>query len=180
MESEDDDEDTKLAKENAKKKTPWAVFDLKRDDEEAVRAKQLADIDEDGFQQSTFKSSRGDRAGAEKAGSSSVGGASAHDDAIFGGKVKTEKPSEDRASSVKEEPPAKPLSIIEKVFEVKLPDNMAGVDLKGLLAHPSLYEDPKIKDARWKKKWLEMRRKKLEEMKKGGVNGAPSVGISIY
>ena len=180
MES-DDDEETKLAKEKAKKKTPWAVFDLKRDDEEAVRAKQLADIDEDGFQQSTFKSSRSDRAGAENAGTSVSAGASAHDDAIFGSnKVKIETPPADAALPVKQEPPAKPLSIIEKVFEVKLPDNMKGVDLKGLLAHPSLYEDPKIKDARWKKKWLEMRRKKLEEMKKGGVNGAPSVGISIY
>ena len=180
-----------MAKEKAKKKTPWAVFDLKRDDEEATRAKQLADIDEDGFQQSTFKSSRGDKSnvasGSEGSGKKFGVTSSSHDDAIFGSKVKTEALDNDdddnKSTAIKQESSkssSKPLSLLERVFEVKLPENMAGVDLKGLLAHPSLYEDPEIKDARWKKKWLEMRRKKLEEMKSGGVNGAPSVGISLF
>lgn len=185
-----DDEETKLAKEKAKKKTPYAVFDLRRDDEEEARAKRLADIEEDGFQQSTFKSSRGDK-NADAAADKTPAVASCHDDAIFGGgssssgkndKVKTEFKSEDVSPSVavikKEE--TRPSSLLERVFEVRLPDNMADVDLKGLLAHPSLYEDPKIKDARWKRKWLAMRRKKMEEMRGAGLNDAVTTGISIF
>jgi len=179
-----DDEETKLAKEKAKKKTPYAVFDLRRNDEEETRAKQLADIDKDDFQQSSFKSSRGDKGGGEEKATTSA----SHDDAIFGGsnhvvksEVKLESSSTtDSTTAVKKEE-TRPPTLIEKVFDVKLPDNMIGVDLKGLLAHPSLYEDPKVKDARWKKRWLEMRRKRIEEMRSGGVNAAPAVGgISLF
>ena len=179
-----DDEETKLAKEKAKKKTPYAVFDLRRDDEEEVRSKRLADIEQDGFQQSTFKSSRGDK-NEDGAADKNPAAASCHDDAIFGGgkidKVKSENSAEISPSApaaIKKEE-IRPSSLLEKVFEVKLPDNMADVDLKGLLAHPSLYEDPKIRDARWKRKWLELRKKKMEEIRGAGLN-AVTTGISIF
>ena len=179
-----DDEETKLAKEKAKKKTPYAVFDLRRNDEEETRAKLIADIDKDDFQQSSFKSSRGEKSG-EKNGEDRTTAAPSHDDAIFGSGQKLKSEPKETASSsgatvVKKEE-ARPLSVIEKVFDVKLTDNMIGVDLKGLLAHPSLYEDPKVKEARWKKRWLEMRRKRIVEMRSEGVNAAPTVGgISLF
>jgi len=144
------------------KKTPYAIFDIKTENR-GDRDRVLADIEDSGFSQSTFKSSRSDKhAGvAERA---------SHDSAIFGLKaeVKDEKP-------VKVE---RTVSQVEKIFGVKLPDHMAGVDLKGLMAHPSLYEDPKLKDARWKKKWIEMRKKKLKELNSKNLNSAPLVGAA--
>merc|ERR1719431_664438 len=92
----------KLAKERAKKKTPYAVFDLRRNDEEESRAKVIADIDADNFQQSSFKSSRGDKNNADRASGEDTKptvAASNHDDAIFGSGVTTSSGSGQKLKS---------------------------------------------------------------------------------
>jgi hypothetical protein len=121
-----------------------AVFDLKKETEEE-RNRQLEDIEGSGFHQASFKSSRTDR--------STTAHKNSHDSAIFG------KQTESKCIKTEAD---KLTSQIERLFNFKLPSNLIGVDLKGLIAHPALYECPKARDIRWKNKWLEMRKKKIE------------------